>query len=177
LPAGGGCKELVQRAALEAAGGSLFPLISQRFQAVSMGKMSQSAEEAKQLGYLRADDVIVFHPREILHVAKSEARALAERGYRPPAQRPIRVAGRTGIANLQTMLVNMREGGFISDHDVLVSTRIAEVLCGGDVEPGTEVSEAWLLGLERTAFVALAQTEKTRARIEHMLKAGKPLRN
>ena len=75
------------------------------------------------------------------------------------------------------MLVNMREGGFISAHDFDIGSRIASVVCGGDVEPGSLVNEKWLLDLERRHFVELAKTEQTQARIEHMLKTGKPLRN
>ena len=103
---------------------------------------------------------------------------MAESGARPalpPAQIP--VAGDTGIATLKMMLVNMKEGGFISDHDYEISSRIAEVLCGGEVEPGSMVDEKWLLDLERRHFVELARTAKTQERIESMLKNGKPLRN
>jgi 3-hydroxyacyl-CoA dehydrogenase len=87
------------------------------------------------------------------------------------------VAGDTGIATLKMLLVNMKEGGFISEHDYEISARIAEVLCGGPVEPGSMVDEKWLLDLERRHFVELAKTPKTQERIEGMLKTGKPLRN
>jgi 3-hydroxyacyl-CoA dehydrogenase len=103
---------------------------------------------------------------------------MAEAGVRPAlpsAQIP--VAGDTGIATLKMLLINMKAGGFISDHDYEISSRIAEVLCGGPVEPGSLVDEKWLLDLERSHFVALAKTAKTQERIEHMLKSGKPLRN
>ena len=82
-----------------------------------------------------------------------------------------------GIATLKMMLVNMKEGGFISEHDYDISSRIATILCGGEVEPGSVVDEKWLLDLERRHFVELAKTPKTQERIEHMLKTGKPLRN
>jgi 3-hydroxyacyl-CoA dehydrogenase len=130
------------------------------------------------MGYLKASDVVIFHPAELLHVAKQQARAMAEAGVRPtlaPAQIP--VAGNTGIATLKMLLVNMKEGGFISGHDYEISSRIADVLCGGEVEPGSMVDEKWLLDLERKHFVELARTPKTQERIEHMLKTGKPLRN
>ena len=103
---------------------------------------------------------------------------MAEAGLRPalpPAQIP--VLGDTGIATLKMMLVNMKEGGFISDHDYDISSRIAECLCGGEVEPGSVVDEDWMLRLERRNFVELAKTPKTQERIEAMLKTGKPLRN
>ena len=177
IPAGGGCKEFARRAMLEAKGGDLLPFLRPYFEAMAMAKVSRSAEEAQQLGHLRASDVIVFNPHELLYVAKAQARALAETGYRPPQPRKIRVAGRTGIAACQMALVNMRDGGFISPHDYRLGLSIAEALCGGDVDPNTLVDEAWLLGLERRNFVELAKTPLTQARIEQMLKTGKPLRN
>ena len=177
IPAGGGCKEFALRAMNEAKGGDLLPFLRPYFEAMAMAKVSRSAEEAKQLGHLKASDIIVFNPHELLYVAKAHARALAETGYRPPQPRPIRVAGRTGIAACQMALVNMRDGGFISPHDYRLGLSIAEALCGGDVDPNTLVDEAWLLGLERRNFVELAKTPLTQARIEQMLKTGKPLRN
>ena len=103
---------------------------------------------------------------------------MAESGARPKlAPAEIRVAGDTGTATLKMMLVNMKEGGFISAHDYEIASRIATVLCGGEVEPGSVVDEKWLLDLERRHFVELAKTPKTQERIEHMLKNGKPLRN
>jgi len=177
IPAGGGCKEFALRAMTEAKGGDLLPFLRPYFEAMAMAKVSRSAEEAKQLGYLKPSDIIVFNPYELLYVAKAQVRALAETGYRSPQPRPIRVAGRMGIAACQMVLVNLRDGGFISAHDYQLGLGIAEALCGGDLDPNTLVDENWLLGLERRNFVALAKTPLTHARIEHMLKTGKPLRN
>ena len=87
------------------------------------------------------------------------------------------MAGSTGIATLKMMLVNMKEGGFISEHDYNIGCRVAETMSGGDVEAGSLVDEQWLLDLERKHFMELIATEKTQARIEYMLKNGKPLRN
>jgi 3-hydroxyacyl-CoA dehydrogenase len=178
LPAGGGLKEFAERSAVWAKGGDAFPELARVFKQAAMGEVSKSAENAREMGYLKPADVVVFHPDELLYVAKQQARAMAEVGVRPalaPAQIP--VAGDTGIATLKMMLVNMKEGGFISEHDYEISSRIAEVLCGGTVEPGSTVDEKWLLDLERKHFVALAKTPKTQERIEYMLKNGKPLRN
>ena len=126
----------------------------------------------------REGDIVVFNAFELLHVAKQQARAMAESGYRPPLPaRQIPVAGDVGIATFKMMLVNMLEGRFISEHDMDVSTRIATVLCGGNVDRGSLVDEEWLLKLEREHFVALAQMPKTQERIAYMLKNGKPLRN
>jgi 3-hydroxyacyl-CoA dehydrogenase len=178
LPAGGGLKEFAERVNAWAKGGDGFPEMQRVFKQIAMGEVSKSAEDARERGFLRQADVVVFHPSELLFVAKQVARAMADSGARPvlaPAQIP--VAGDTGIATLKMMLVNMKEGGFVSDHDYEIASRIAEVLCGGPVEPGSMVDEKWLLDLERRHFVELAKTPKTQDRIEHMLKAGKPLRN
>lgn len=181
LPAGGGLKELALRAArlAEAAhGGDVFPFLQKVFETVAMAKVSGSALEARELGLLRPTDTVVFNPHELLFVARTEARALAEAGWRPPMPaRAIPVAGDTGTATFRMMLVNMREGGFISGHDHEIASRIATVLCGGDVERGSTVDEEWLLEREREHFVALAQMPKTQERIVHTLTTGKPLRN
>ena len=179
LPAGGGLKELAVRASGRAgAGGDVFAELKSVFETVAMAKVSTSALEAKTLGLARPDDVVVFNAFELLHVAKAQALALAESGYRPPLPaRAIRVAGDVGIATFKMMLVNMLEGRFISGHDHEIATRIATVLCGGEVDRGAVVDEEWLLRLEREHFVALAQMPKTQERIAHMLKTGKPLRN
>ncbi|MFN3842551.1 MAG: 3-hydroxyacyl-CoA dehydrogenase/enoyl-CoA hydratase family protein [Rehaibacterium terrae] len=179
LPAGGGLKEIAQRAAAAAGtGGDVFAALKPYFETIAMGKVSGSAIEAKELRLLRDGDVVVFHPHELLYVAKAQARALAESGYRPPLPgRRIAVAGDVGIATFRMMLVNMLEGRFISEHDYEIASRIATVLCGGEVDRGALVDEDWLLRLEREHFVALAQMPKTQERIAHMLKTGKPLRN
>jgi len=179
LPAGGGLKELAVRAS-EAAGanGDVFAELKKVFETIAMGKVSASAMEAKELGLLRGGDVVSFNAFELLHIAKAQARALAERGYRPPLPaRRIRVAGDVGIATFKMLLVNMLEGRFISEYDNEIATRIATVLCGGEVDRGAVVDEEWLLKLERKHFVELAQQPKTQERIAHMLKTGKPLRN
>ena len=184
LPAGGGCKEMAQRASQEALRYSsdnrvdIFPFVRRYFQNIAMGEVAKSAELAREMGYLRQSDRIVLNRFELLHIAKEEAKALTATAYRPPLhQRQIAVAGRTGIATLKAAMVNMREGSFISEHDYNIGCRVAETLCGGDVEAGSMVDEQWLLDLERKNFMELLATEKTQARIEHMLKNGKPLRN
>ncbi|HEV2607416.1 MAG TPA: enoyl-CoA hydratase/isomerase family protein, partial [Xanthomonadaceae bacterium] len=179
LPGGGGLKEIATRVGLSVGqGGDVLAGLKPYFEAVAMAKVSTSALEAKELGLLRKDDIVVFNAYELLHVAKQQARALAESGYRPPLPaRQIPVAGDVGLATFKMMLVNMLEGRFISEHDYEVSTRIATVLCGGSVDRGSLVDEDWLIKLEREHFVALAQLPKTQARILHTLTTGKPLRN
>lgn len=179
LPAGGGLKEIAVRASLAAgAGGDVFAELKRYFETIAMAKVSASAFQAKELGLLRADDRVVFNAFELLHVARQQALALAASGYRPPLPaRRIRVAGDVGIATFKMLLVNMLEGRFISEYDGEIATRIATVLCGGEVDRGALVDEDWLLKLERRHFVELAQQPKTQARIAHMLETGKPLRN
>jgi 3-hydroxyacyl-CoA dehydrogenase len=178
LPAGGGCKELALRASQEAKDGDPFPRLRNYFQNVATALSGKSAEQAKELGYLRREDSIVMNRFELLYVAKAQAVALAEAGYRPPLRaRSIPVAGSTGIATIKGLLVNMREGNFISEHDYLIGSKIAHVMCGGELTAGSLVDEEWFLELERAAFIELLATEKTQARVEHMLKTGKPLRN
>ena len=179
LPAGGGLKEIATRVGLAAGpGGDVFAGLRPYFEAIAMGKVSASALEAKELKLARENDVVIFNAFELLHVAKQQVKALAESGYRPalPA-RQIPVAGDVGIATFKMMLVNMLEGRFISEHDMEVSTRIATVLCGGNVDRGSLVDEEWLLKLEREHFIALALMPKTQERILYMLQNGKPLRN
>ncbi len=179
LPAGGGLKELAVRASQAAgADGDVFAQLKKVFETVAMAKASTSALEAKELGLLRGNDVVSFHPHELLHIARGQALALADRGYRPPLPaRRVRVAGDVGIATFRMLLVNMLEGRFISEYDAEIATRIATVLCGGEIDRNALVDEDWLLRLEREHFVALAQQPKTQARIAHMLETGKPLRN
>ena len=178
IPAGGGCKELAIRAVREAKGGNFFPFLQTYFTNIAMANVSRSAEHAKEMGLLRPSDTIVFNPSELLYIAKAEAVALAESGYRPPLKaRDIPAAGKGGIATFKMMLVNMKEGGYISEHDFAICERLAIALCGGEVENGTLVTEDWFIEQERKVFVELLKTEKTQARIDYMLKNGKPLRN
>ncbi len=178
LPAGGGLKEIAVRASQRATDGDPFPEIKRMFEAVAMAKLSGSAIEAKQMGVLRESDVVVFNGFELLYVAKKVAASLAESGYRPPLPaRDVNAAGDVGTATLKMMLVNMLEGRFISPHDYEIASRIADSLCGGVIERGSQVDETWLLDLERKHFFALALMPKTQERIQHTLTTGKPLRN
>ena len=116
--------------------------------------------------------------RDSVNLNPAQEHALAEAGYRPPLPaRRVQAAGDVGIATFRMLLVNMLEGRFISPYDDEIATRIATVLSGGEIDRGSLVDEDWLLKLERRHFVELAQQEKTQARIGHMLKTGKPLRN
>ncbi len=181
IPAGGGCTHFARRAAAlatQAAYGEPFPFLQNPFMLIAQGQTSGSALEARGMGFLEAADTIVFNPQELLYVALRQARSLAESGYAPPARpNAVVVAGRTGIANCEMVLTNMRAGNQISDHDYRVARAAAVALCGGEIEAGSLVGEQWLLDIERREFVALLKTPETQARIAHMLETGKPLRN
>jgi 3-hydroxyacyl-CoA dehydrogenase len=177
LPAGGGCKELARRAAQESKG-DLLASLKDYYMMVATAKVAGSGIEARESGHLRSSDVVVLNSGELLHIAKQQALALHEAAYRPPLPGGrFAVAGRSGAASIKGQLVNMLEGHFISEYDFEIGSRIAEVMTGGDVEPGTEVSEDWLLALERRHFLALLRNPKTQERIAHTLATGKPLRN
>ncbi|MGH8802155.1 MAG: 3-hydroxyacyl-CoA dehydrogenase/enoyl-CoA hydratase family protein, partial [Casimicrobiaceae bacterium] len=161
LPAGGGTKELALRAAMEVrrgqVGGQLdqFPFLRTWFQTVARATVSKSALDARELGFLRESDVVVMHADEVLHVALGQARSLADAGYRPPfAPRGIPAAGRTGVATLEMLLVNLRDGAFITPYDFEVALGFARALCGGEIDAGTLVDEQWLLDVERREFMA-----------------------
>ena len=181
IPAGGGCKEFVLRAARGAARTASrdpFEFIAPVFNTIAMAVASKSALQARELGFVLDSDTIVMNAQELLYVALSEAYAMAEAGYRPPLPaRRIKVAGRAGIANCELLLTNLQEGGRISAHDYRVAKAAATALCGGEVEAGSEVDEDWLLAVERRLFVELLHTEKTQQRIAYTLEHGKPLRN
>lgn len=177
VPAGGGLKEIAVRAAFDAKGNDLFQFLKSWCTHAAMATVSKSALDARQMGYLTPSDVVVFNPHELLYVAKSEARALFTAGYRAPLPTPIRVAGRYATANMLGQLVNMREGGFISAHDFKLAALIAEIVCGGDVEPNSLVDEQWLLDLERKAFIELLHHPKTQERMMGLIQNGKPVRN
>jgi len=181
VPAGGGLKEAAIAAAkaAQAAGSTNYlNFLTNRFQAAAMAKVSTSALDAQKIGYVQPTDTIVYNVHELLYVAQSEVRAMANAGYRAPLPgQLIPVAGRSGIATIKASLVNMRDGNFISAHDFTIASRIAEVVCGGDVEAGSLVSEEWLLALERKAFIDLLGTGKTQERVMGMLQTGKPVRN
>ena len=178
LPAGGGCKEFALRAAQEAKGRAyIFDFLKNYFQTVALANVSRSAEEARNAGFLRPADIVLFNPNELLYVAKNQVRALHEAGYRPPMRARFPVLGASGIATIESQLVNMRDGGFVSAHDFTIGLAIAEAMCGGYVEAGSVVDEQWILDIERRHFVALLKNPLTQQRIVSMLQTGKPLSN
>jgi 3-hydroxyacyl-CoA dehydrogenase len=181
VPGAGGLLYGARRAAEERAiapDTQLLPYLKRYFMNAAMANVSKSALEAKRMGYLLPSDPIVFNVHELLRTAIREAKTLFEAGYRPPFKvKGFPVAGRTGTATITAQLVNLRDGGFISAHDFHLGKTIAEVMCGGDVEPGTLVDEAWILKLERKAFMSLLMHPKSQERIMGMMQDGKPVRN
>jgi 3-hydroxyacyl-CoA dehydrogenase len=180
VPGAGGLTYIARRAAENATtstGKDLLPFLTEGFTAAAMAKVGTSALESRKLGYLLDSDLIVPHKDELLYTAINEAKALANGGWRAPHKRLFPVAGRSGIATIKGSLVNMKDGGFISQHDFHIASLIAEVVCGGDVDAGTLVSEEYLMTLERKAFCALIEHPKTQERILGMLSTGKPVRN
>ncbi|MFO9100185.1 3-hydroxyacyl-CoA dehydrogenase/enoyl-CoA hydratase family protein [Legionella pneumophila] len=178
IPAGGGCKELAMRSAHHAQQADLLTFILPVFQQIATAKVAASAVEARNMGYLRAADSILMHADEVLYASLEKIKAMRAANYLPPMKKQrFKVAGIEGHARLQSGLVNWLEGGFISQHDYFLANELAKVLCGGDVNHGTLVDEQWMLKLEREAFIKLANTSLTQARISHLLETGKPLRN
>jgi 3-hydroxyacyl-CoA dehydrogenase len=177
LPAGAGCKEFALRAYQQARGDNPARDMMAYFKQIAMGEVSSSALDAKARDYLRPSDVVVMNSYEILYVAIEQAKAMVESAYRPPMPAKFPVVGKPGIANFQTMLVNMLQGAFISEYDFTIALKVATILCGGEIEAGCIVDEEWFLRLERAYFIELVENPKTQARIQYMLQNGKPLRN
>jgi len=185
IPAGGGLAYIARRAAeMATASGAtnlanvdILKFASDGFTNAAMAKVGTSALESKKLGYLVDGDIVVPHKDELLFVALTQARAMADSGYRPPARALFPAAGRSAIATIQGQLANMRDGGFISAHDFHISTLIAQVVCGGDVDAGSLVDEPYLMTMERERFCGLLDHPKSQERIMGMLQTGKPVRN
>lgn len=177
LPAGCGSKEMALRAYLNKETDDIFPLLSKYFEQIAMAKVSASALEAKEMGYLRDDDVIIANPNELLYVAKQQALALLDSGFKSPLDSTFKVVGKAGYANIMAQVANLYEGHFMSEHDNYCVTRLARVMTGSKVEENTTVNSQMILDLEREYFIKLLGTQKTQDRIEYMLRNSKPLRN
>jgi 3-hydroxyacyl-CoA dehydrogenase len=154
------------------------PFVRQAFETVAMAKVATSAKEAQKMGFMRRTDRISINRDYQIDDAKQMVLALVKEGYRPPRPRKnIKVMGEKGYALLQMGLFYMREGGYISQYDEHVGKKLAYIFSGGNLPDGTEVTEQYILDLEREAFLSLLGERKTQERIEFTLKTGKPLRN
>jgi 3-hydroxyacyl-CoA dehydrogenase len=191
LPGGGGCKEMLLRAvdsaaasrgkvSGEALAGSveLMEAMKKAFEAIATAKVAASAHEARGLGFLSDSDRISMNRERVLSDAKARALELARAGFEPPVPRTdIPAPGESLLAALKMGVHLMRQGDFITDYEVRLGGKIAEVLCGGNLTPGTPVSEQYILDLEREGFKSLCGEKKTQERIQFTLKTGKTLRN
>ena len=191
LPGAGGCKEMLLRAVDRAAASrgnvsgqalagsvEMMEAIKRAFEAIATAKVATSAHEARGLGFLSDSDRITMNRERVLSDAKARALELARAGYEPPVPRTdIPAPGESLLAALKMGVHLMRQGDFITDYEVKLGGKIAEVLCGGNVTPGTPVSEQYILDLEREGFKSLCGEKKTQERIQFTLKTGKTLRN
>ena len=154
------------------------PFLQKAFMLIGMAKTSTSGLEAIEMGLFPQSATMTISRDHQVDRAKGMVLELLNRGYAPPTPRTaIPVVGDPGVQTFKMAIYNMKEGRQISEHDALIAEKIAIVLCGGEIDGGQTVSEGYLLDLERNGFVELCQTQKTRDRIETMLKTGKPLRN
>ncbi len=191
LPGGGGCKEMLLRAvdsaaaargkaSVEGLAGSveMMEAMKKAFETIATAKVATSAHEARGLGFLKDSDRITMNRERVLTDAKNRALELVRAGYEPPVPRTdIPAPGENLLAALKMGVHLMRQGEYITDYEVKLGGKIAEVLCGGHLTPGTPVSEQYILDLEREGFKSLCGEKKTQERIQYTLKTGKTLRN
>ena len=180
IPAGGGCKELIRRKinpVMRTENADVLPVMQEVFQQIATAQVATSAWEARGMGYLQPEDTIVMNSDHRLATAKRRALQLVELGQRPPEVEQVYAAGRDLLSALKLGVQGFVWAGYASEHDQLISNKLATVLCGGDLSAPTWVDPWYILDLEREAFLSLLGEEKTRERIMHILQTGKPLRN
>ena len=179
IPGGGGSKEFALRASDEYKDGMRLNVLKNRFLTIGQAQVATSAKEAFELGYLREgiDEVVISRAHQLTR-AKEAALSLANKGYTKPIQRKdIKVLGKEGLGIVYVGANSMKSGNYISEHDQLISEKLGYVLCGGDLSAITEVSEQYLLDMERKAFLELCQERKTLERLQSIIQSGKVLRN
>jgi 3-hydroxyacyl-CoA dehydrogenase len=179
IPGGGGTKEFTKRISDRTQEGDVeLNALQNAFMTIATAKVALSAHDARDLGILRPKDRISMNKDRQILDAKAAAIELAEAGYTmAPRAKNIKVQGRTGLALFAAGVNGMKMGGYVSEHDAKIAMKIANVMCGGDLTSPQEVSEQYLLDLEREAFVSLCGERKTLERIQSILTGGKPLRN
>jgi 3-hydroxyacyl-CoA dehydrogenase len=180
IPAGGGVKELVRRIispAMQVKNTDPLPPAQSLLEIIGLAKVSGSAAQARELGFLEPTDRIIMNRDQLLYEAKQEVLTLAAQGYTPPTPAQLYAGGRDLYAALKQGVWIMRQGGYMSDHDLLIGDRLAYIIAGGDLSTPQWVAESYFLDLERQAFMDLVRTEKTQARMWYMLQNGQPLRN
>ncbi|MES2640335.1 MAG: 3-hydroxyacyl-CoA dehydrogenase/enoyl-CoA hydratase family protein [Myxococcota bacterium] len=180
IPAGGGCKEMLARYMGDIPAGVAYdpnPFVQKAFEHIAMAKVATSGEEARDAGFLRPSDRLTLDADRQIGDAKRLALGLVQAGYKAPRQKTFKLPGASGRAAIELFLYQMREGGFITPYDIVVSKKLAWVLTGGDIPNNAVRTEQDILDLEREAFLSLCGNAETVARIQHMLEKGKPLRN
>ncbi|MGB6153635.1 MAG: enoyl-CoA hydratase/isomerase family protein, partial [Pricia sp.] len=180
IPGGGGSKEMAVRAQDTFRKGDVeLNILQEYFLTIGMAKVSTSAYEAYDLGFLQeGKDIVVVNTDRQIATAKAHAKLMAESGYTQPVKRTdIKVLGKQALGMFLVGTDSMEASNYISEHDRKIADKLAYVMAGGDLSEPTQVSEQYLLDLEREAFLSLCTEKKTLERIQHMLKTGKPLRN
>jgi len=179
IPAGGGTKAMAERASNSFFKGDIqLPTLKERYLNIGMAKVATSAQEALELDLLiKNRDKVTIGMNNLITDAKEATLNLANKGYTQPVPKKIKVLGKEGLGMFMVGAHSMHVAGYITKHEKLMSEKLANVICGGDLSTPTLVSEQYLLDLEREAFLSLCGERKTIERIEHMLKKGKPLRN
>lgn len=180
IPAGGGTKEILRRLvnpAMRIKDVQALPFLQHAFEQIALAKVSGSADEARQFGFLSQVDRVVMNRGQVLHEAKKEVLYMAEAGFSAPIKEKIFAAGRDALAALQVGVYMMAEAKFITEYEKVIAGKLAHVLAGGEISQPQWVSEQYILDLEREAFLSLCGNEKTQQRMWHLLKTGKPLRN
>jgi len=180
IPAGGGCTEMLLRYLGDIPEGTAYdpnPFVQQAFRNIAMATVATSAEEARAMGYLRPSDRITLDQDCLISDAKQKALGMVAGGWAPPARKKVKLPGASGRGAIEMFLYQMHEGGFATNHDVVVGKALARVMTGGDIPSGTWVDEQHILDLECEAFLSLCGEADTQQRIQHMLQTGKPLRN
>ena len=180
VPGGGGTKEMIRRIinpAMQTENAEVLPFLQRVFMQIGLAKVSMSAEEARQMGFLGSADRVVMNKELLLAEAKKEVLHMANSGYRPPLPEKIYAAGRDALAALRVAIHMMKEGKYITKYEAHMANKLAVVMTGGELSKPTWVDEQYILDLEREAFVSLCGEEKTQQRMVNILQGGKPLRN
>jgi len=180
IPAGGGTKELLRRILnppMRTKNTEVLPFLQRIFEQIGLAKVSMSAEEARQMGFLNPCDRVVMGREHLLAEAKREVVHMVASGYQPPLPEKIYAAGRDSLGALRVGIYMMKEGGYITEYESHIANKLSYVMTGGELSSPIWVSEQYILDLEREAFLSLCGEQKTQERIWHMLQTGKPLRN
>jgi len=180
IPAGGGTKEMIRRLInppMQTKDAVVFPYLQRVFEQVGQGAVAKSALEAQEMGILSASDRIVINRDHLLAEAKREVLHMAQSGYAPPAPEKIFAAGRDALSGLKIGLYNFKEGGFITDYEAVIGSKLISVMTGGNISQPAWMDEQYFLDLEREAFLSLCGEKKTQERMWHLLQKGKVLRN